>query len=125
MDIIHDMNKITFPRHMMTALGQRLQVMPAVVVTGARQTGKSTLVKELTPESRPYFSLDDMDVFDLARKNPESLVGGATKVTLDEVQREPNLLLAVKRAIDFDRQTGTRIEWLTPTVLAAPWWKVI
>src|SRR3990167_304975 len=106
MDIIHDMNKITFPRHMMIALGQRLQVMPAVVVTGARQTGKSTLVKELTPESRPYFSLDDMDVFDLARKNPESLVGGATKVTLDEVQREPNLLLAVKRAIDFDRQPG-------------------
>ena len=91
---------------MMIALGQRLQVMPAVVVTGARQTGKSTLVKELTPESRPYFSLDDMDVFDLARKNPESLVGGATKVTLDEVQREPNLLLAVKRAIDFDRQPG-------------------
>jgi predicted AAA+ superfamily ATPase len=51
--------------------------MPAVVVTGARQTGKSTLVKVLTLEKRSYFSLDDMDVFKLARKNPESLVGGA------------------------------------------------
>jgi len=91
---------------MMAALGQRLRVMPAVVVTGARQTGKSTLVKVLTLEKRSYFSLDDMDVFELARQNPEALVGGAAKVTLDEVQREPDLLLAVKRAIDSDRQPG-------------------
>jgi predicted AAA+ superfamily ATPase len=90
----------------MAALSQRLRVMPAVVVTGARQTGKSTLVKMLTQEKRSYFSLDDMDVFELARKNPESLVGGAMNVTLDEVQREPDLLLAVKRAIDSDRQPG-------------------
>jgi hypothetical protein len=71
------MNENTFPRHMMAALSQHLRVMPAVVVTGARQTGKSTLVKVLTLEKRSYFSLDDMDVFKLARKNPESLVGGA------------------------------------------------
>jgi uncharacterized protein len=106
MDIIHAMNENTFPRHMMAALSQRLRVMPAVVVTGARQTGKSTLVKVLTPEKRSYFSLDDMDVFELARRNPEALVGGAVNVTLDEVQREPDLLLAVKRAIDSDRRPG-------------------
>jgi hypothetical protein len=91
---------------MMAALSQRLRVMPAVVVSGARQTGKSTLVKVLTQEKRSYFSLDDMDVFELARQNPEALVGGAAKVTLDEVQREPDLLIAVKRAIDADRQPG-------------------
>jgi uncharacterized protein len=91
---------------MMTALDQRLRAMPAVVVTGARQTGKSTLVKMLTPESRPYYSLDDIDVFDLARRSPEALVEGAVNVTLDEVQREPGLLLAVKRAIDTDRRPG-------------------
>jgi predicted AAA+ superfamily ATPase len=100
------MNENTIPRHMMAALSQRLRVMPAVVVSGARQTGKSTLVRVLTQEKRSYFSLDDMDVFELARQNPEALVGGAAKVTLDEVQREPNLLLAVKRAIDSDRQPG-------------------
>lgn len=38
--------------------------MPAVVVTGARQTGKSTLAQELTPSPRRYFSLDDLDVVD-------------------------------------------------------------
>jgi len=91
---------------MMKALMQRLQVMPAVVVTGARQTGKSTLVRMPASEERPYFTRDDMDVFELARKNPEALVGGTMDVTLDEVQREPDLLLAVKRAIDSDRQSG-------------------
>lgn len=106
MDIIHAMNENTFSRHMMASLSQRLRVMPAVVVTGARQTGKSTLVKVLPSENRYYYSLDDIDVFDLARRNPEALVGGAANVTLDEVQREPDLLLAVKRAIDSNRQPG-------------------
>jgi len=100
------MNKKTFPRCMTAALGQRLQAMPAVVVTGARQSGKSTLVKMQPPESRPYYSLDDIDVLDLARRNPEALVEGAAHVTLDEVQREPGLLLAVKRTIDTDRRPG-------------------
>jgi hypothetical protein len=64
-------------------------------VSGARQTGKSTLVKVFTLENRSCFSLDDMHVFELARQNPEAMVGGAAKVTPDEVQREPDLLLAV------------------------------
>ena len=106
MDIIHVMNEITLSRDMTSTMSRRLQVMPAVVVTGARQTGKSTLVKMLTLEKRSYFSLDDLDIFELARQSPEALVEGAAKVTLDEVQREPELLLAVKRAIDSDRQPG-------------------
>jgi len=80
--------------------------MPTVVVMGARQTGKSTLVQDLTPGGRSYFSLDDLDVVDAARRDPEALVGGTRPVTLDEVQREPDLLRAVKRAIDSDRRPG-------------------
>jgi predicted AAA+ superfamily ATPase len=80
--------------------------MPAVVVTGARQTGKSTLVQALAPGGRRYFSLDDLDVVDAARRDPEVLVGGDQPVTLDEVQREPDLLRAVKRAIDRHRRPG-------------------
>lgn len=90
----------------MDALKKRLGAMPAVIVTGARQTGKSTLVKELTPGKRSYFSLDDLDMMELARANPEALVGGTLDVTLDEVQRVPDLLLAVKRAIDANRRSG-------------------
>ena len=60
----------------------------------------------MTPGPRRYFSLDDLDVVDAARRDPEVLVGGSEPVTLDEVQREPHLLLVVKRAIDRQRQPG-------------------
>ena len=80
--------------------------MPAVVVTGARQTGKSTLAQALAPGERRFFSLDDLDVVETARRDPDALVGGARPVTLDEVQREPDLLRAVKRAIDRRRRPG-------------------
>ena len=104
MTIIHDMK--TLPRLVSTALAERMGVMPAVVVTGARQTGKSTLVEQLVPGKRRYATLDDLDALDAARRDPEVLVGGPGPVTLDEVQREPELLRAVKRAIDRDRRPG-------------------
>jgi len=106
MIIIHGMNGDTLPRLVARSLGDRLRIMPAVVVTGARQTGKSTLVQELAPGGRSYFSLDDLDVVDAARRDPEVLVGGSRPVTLDEVQREPDLLRAVKRSIDRRRKPG-------------------
>ena len=104
MNIIHRMR--TLPRLVGAALAERLRVMPAVVVTGARQTGKSTLAEHLVQGKRHYRSLDDFDVLDAARRDPEALVGGTEPVTLDEVQREPGLLPAVKRAIDRDRKPG-------------------
>ena len=67
MDIIHDMNTKALPRNVQSSLTQRLCVMPAVVVTGARQTGKSTLVQVLTPGERRFLSLDDLDVADKGR----------------------------------------------------------
>lgn len=104
MNIIHAVK--TLPRLLDDALAARLRVMPAVVLTGARQTGKSTLVEKLVPGKRRYRSLDDFDVRDAARRDPEALLGGNDPLTLDEVQREPNLLPAVKRAIDRNRRPG-------------------
>jgi predicted AAA+ superfamily ATPase len=104
MIIIHAMEPL--PRLVESALAERLRVMPAVVVTGARQTGKSTLVAERVAGTRRYATLDDLDVLDAARRDPEVLVGGSGAVTLDEVQREPALLAAVKRAIDRKRIPG-------------------
>lgn len=104
MTIIHDVK--TLPRLVAAALAERLRVMPAVVVTGARQTGKSTLVGQLVSGKRRYATLDDLDVLDAARNDPDVLIGGSTPVTLDEVQRAPDLLRAVKRAIDRDRTPG-------------------
>lgn len=100
---MHDMD--TLPRLVAGALAQHLAAMPAVVLTGARQTGKSTLVQALAG-GRRYWSLDDLDVRDAARRDPEQLLGGTAPVTLDEVQREPELLHAIKRAIDRRRVRG-------------------
>jgi len=106
MIIIHVMDTTLLPRLVAHSLTDRLRVMPAVVVTGARQTGKSTLAQQLAPGRRRFFSLDDLDVVDAARRDPDMLVGGAQPITLDEVQREPDLLRAVKRAIDRRRRPG-------------------
>ena len=106
MIIIHGMNRPALARHVQPALAEHLRLMPAVVVTGARQTGKSTLAQELLPGERRFLSLDDLDTADLAQRDPETLVGGTTPVTIDAVQREPDLLSAVKRAIDHRRRAG-------------------
>ncbi len=106
MDISHGMNASTLPRHVVTTLTARLRTLPAVVVTGARQTGTSTLAEVLAPGRRRSVTCDDLDAADLARSDPQALIGGSQPVTLDEIQREPGLLRAVKRAIDHDRRPG-------------------
>jgi predicted AAA+ superfamily ATPase len=106
MIIIHAVDDPVLPRLLARTLGDRLRIMPAVVVTGSRQTGKSTLAQDLAPGDRRYLTLDDLDTVDLARRDPEEIVGGQQPLTLDEIQREPDLLLAVKRAIDRKRRPG-------------------
>lgn len=106
MIIIHTVNNHPLPRLVLSALNDRLRVMPAVVVTGARQTGKSTMTEHLSNGGRRNLSLDDLDVLDLARNDPQALLDGRQPITLDEVQREPSLLRAVKRSIDRDRKPG-------------------
>jgi uncharacterized protein len=85
MIIIHTMSSPVLPRLVEGTLRERLRVMPAVVVTGARQTGKSTLARERTSGARRYVSLDDLDAADLAVRDPDALVGGGQPVTLDKV----------------------------------------
>ena len=106
MDIIHGMNDDLLPRLAVDSLDHRLRVMPVAVVTGARQTGKSTLVGQLAGDDRRYITLDDLDARSAAREDPELLLAGEQPVTLDEVQREPELMNAVKRAVDRRRRPG-------------------
>jgi len=95
------------PRHLDATLAKALATFPVVVLTGARQTGKSTLARRLGDESgRRYLNLDDLEILDRARREPDALVRSADRLTLDEVQRAPDLLLAVKRTVDEDRRPG-------------------
>jgi predicted AAA+ superfamily ATPase len=108
MIIIHAVNNpAPRPRLIQETLKRALSVMPGVVVTGARQTGKTTLVRELTPEpDRLYLTLDDIELQDQAMRSPDDLIARSSRVTIDEVQRAPELLHSVKRAIDLKRTRG-------------------
>lgn len=108
MIIIHTM-KMTgvLPRCLSRPIAAALRTDPVVVVTGARQTGKTTLVQSLVKgPHRTYLTLDDFDVLSDAESSPQELVRRASRLTLDEVQRSPGLLLAVKRAVDERRAAG-------------------
>jgi hypothetical protein len=78
---------------------------PVVVVVGPRQAGKTTLVRSAAPD-RAYRTLDDFAALDRARRGPEAFAGEAERLTIDEVQRAPDVLLAIKRAVDEGRRPG-------------------
>src|SRR5690348_3812994 len=79
---------------------------PAVLLNGPRQCGKTTLVQQLASERRPYLTLDDETVLAAAQADPAGLLRGLEGAVIDEVQRSPALLRALKLAIDRDRQPG-------------------
>ncbi len=82
-------------------LRRAIEVTPAVVLTGARQVGKSTLLRNEVPFSRwRYLNLDDHEVLRQAREEPRELWAGAEAVVIDEAQRAPDMLMAIKREID-------------------------
>ncbi len=75
-----------------------------VVLTGARQVGKSTLLRLAEPFSNwRYYTFDDYDVMRQAESDPPSLWAGTSQIVLDEVQKVPTLLPAIKRAVDSNR----------------------
>lgn len=74
-----------------------------LVLTGARQVGKSTLLLHEAPFNHmPYFSLDNFDTLRQADEDPFSLWAGYTDIVIDEVQKAPRLLSAIKQAVDKD-----------------------
>ena len=92
------------PRAAAAAVERACGVAPVVVLLGARQTGKTTLVRSMPLLSgRPYLTLDDFDLRAQAAADPEGLLARAPSLVLDEVQRAPDLLIAVKRAVDEER----------------------
>lgn len=85
-----------------------MRIFPVTVVTGARQTGKSTLARLLGAD-HTYLTLDDVLLRDLAVRNPEAFLDQGERLIIDEVQHAPDLLLAVKRRVDERREPGRYI----------------
>jgi len=97
----------TLPRLLEPVVLEALGRFPVVVVTGARQTGKTTLVEGgVVGRGRTYRSLDDYDVLERAMSQPGGLLQDGERLTLDEVQRVPELLHAIKRDVDRSRRKG-------------------
>lgn len=111
------------PRHIAPLLADALTDTPVVVLNGARQSGKSTLVQSLAAPVGPrqYLTLDDAVVLNAAKSDPAGFINGlAGPVTLDEVQRAPELFLAIKAAVDRDRQPGRFLLTGSADVLLLP-----
>jgi uncharacterized protein len=107
-DMAHTMGDMQFgflPRAAAETAVAMMQVFPVVVLTGARQTGKSTLARMLG-EDHTYLTLDDVLLRDLAVRNPEAFLDQGERLIIDEVQHAPDLLLAVKRRVDEGRVPG-------------------
>ena len=95
------------PRLAEAHLNAVMTAQPVAVVMGARQTGKSTLIANADATAGMLrLTLDDLDTRTQALSDPEGLVSRADRMAIDEVQRAPDLLIAIKRAVDRDRQPG-------------------
>ncbi len=95
-------------RNLTSDLAAALGDSPVVLINGARQVGKSTLARELVdPGERGYFTLDDATVLSAAASAPLSFLEQSVgRVVIDEVQRAPELFLAIKKLVDEDRRPG-------------------
>src|SRR3954470_20877022 len=101
-----DADRRWLPRQAGPTLARALQHAPAVCLLGPRQSGKSALAQRQAP-ARPYVTFDDPAMLTAALADPGGCVAGLpAAVTLDEIQRAPALLPALKMAIDRDRRPG-------------------
>jgi hypothetical protein len=94
-----------------------------VLVMGARQVGKSTMTQEIAAHDHPArtLTLDDKTTRDAANNDPAGFVAGLDgPVLIDEVQRSPDLLLAIKEAVDKDKTPGRFLLTGSANILTAP-----
>jgi predicted AAA+ superfamily ATPase len=97
------------PRALETALRDVARQYPVVTLTGPRQSGKTTLVREAFP-SHAYASLEEPDVREYALADPRGFLGQfADRVILDEVQRAPDLFSYIQSLVDRNDDPGRYI----------------
>jgi len=94
-------------RHAATAVREAQSDTRVVLVNGARQCGKSTLVAQVARQTgAEWFSLDRSDTLQAARRDPSGFVRAANPMVIDEIQRAPDLLLAIKEVVDAAYEPG-------------------
>ena len=115
-----------YRRNIIGSLHDALADTPVILINGARQTGKTTLVDELALSMRNanYATLDDLSVLEAATSDPVGFINGmcqsSTTVILDEIQRAPGLFPVIKASVDRDRRPGRFLLTGSANVLTLP-----
>ena len=108
------------PRHVQRKISTALQDTRVVLVVGPRQAGKTTLARLFSTRERPYLTLDDAATLAAARSDPTGFVRGLKQAVIDEVQRAPGLLLAIKESVDKDPAPGRFLLTGSTNLMAMP-----
>ena len=110
-----------YPRALQPKLYDALLDTPVVLLLGPRQSGKTTLVRKIAAqEGLHYLTLDDPSVLLAVREDPIGLIRSQDRCVVDEIQRAPELLLAIKKSVDLDRRPGRFLLTGSANVLMLP-----
>ena len=90
---------LLYPRQIEQRLAEALLDTPVVLLAGPRQAGKTTLVRQIAAKGLRYLTLDDELTLLSAREDPVGMVRSLDRAVIDEIQRAPQLLLAIKKAL--------------------------
>jgi uncharacterized protein len=97
-------------RQLTQSISDSLTDTPVVLLHGARQTGKSTLMRSLADANARYVTLDDATTLSAVRQDPSGfLAANHGRLLIDEVQRAPELFLAMKHEVDLARMAGQEV----------------
>jgi predicted AAA+ superfamily ATPase len=95
-----------YPRFAEARIRTALRDTRVVAISGPRQSGKTTLVRRFAKQGRSYFTLDNQATLAAARSDPVAFIRGLDRAVIDEVQRAPELVLAIKHSVDDDPRPG-------------------
>ena len=109
-----------FKRFVERRANEALSDTPVVLIVGPRRAGKTTLVKSMGEADRTYITLDDQTVLEAARSDPAGFIRGLDRAIIDEIQRAPDLLLAIKKTVDEDYRPGRFVLTGSANVLTLP-----
>ncbi|WP_367718819.1 ATP-binding protein [Nitratireductor sp. GISD-1A_MAKvit] len=109
-----------FKRFVERQAEEALSDTPVVLIVGPRRAGKTTLVRKMGEAGRSYITLDDQTVLDAAQSDPAGFIRGLDKAIIDEIQRAPDLLLAIKKTVDEDYRPGRFLLTGSANVLTLP-----
>lgn len=109
-----------YQRFVAHRVAEALSDTPVILIVGPRRAGKTTLVRTMGEPDRTYVTLDDRTALDAARSDPTGFIRSLDRVTIDEIQRVPDLLLAIKKTVDDDYRPGRFLLTGSANVLTLP-----